>query len=354
MQHPHSDVSGDDSPPAGESTIVRILAVPAMLAVGALVAVQTLINGALADRLGTGTRAGVAAAVVSFASGLVLLTAVVVLVPGPRRGLGRLVRAVGRGDLRPWQLGGGLVGAVLVASQGLAAATIGVALFTVAVVAGQTSSGLAVDRIGLGPAGARAVTPTRVIGAVLALVAVGLVAVGRLGGAHALTLGSLALALLPLAAGAGTSWQLAVNGRVSTVTGALPAAWNNSVVGMALLLALWLVSLARPGDLRTFPGPWWSVVGGVIGVVFIASAAALVRVHGVLVLGLCTIAGQVVTSLVLDAVTGVPLGAWAVGGALLTLAGVLVATWASRSTRQPGSTRTASDPLATCHREEAP
>nr|WP_246868878.1 DMT family transporter [Saccharopolyspora sp. ASAGF58] len=38
-------------------------------------------------------------------------------------------------------------------TQGMAATALGVAMFTVAVVAGQISSGLVVDRLGLGPAG---------------------------------------------------------------------------------------------------------------------------------------------------------------------------------------------------------
>ena len=70
-------------------------------------------------------------------------------------------RAAARaGALRPWQLLGGVAGASLVASQGITVGTIGVALFVVAVVAGQTSSGLAVDHAGLGPpAGARSPGP---------------------------------------------------------------------------------------------------------------------------------------------------------------------------------------------------
>lgn len=317
-----------------ESPLMRALAVPAMLGIGALVALQTLINGELAERLGTGTRAGVAAAVLSFGSGFVVLTVAVALLPGPRRGLGRLRRAAVTGTLRPWQLAGGMVGGLLVAAQGLSVQTIGVALFTVAVVAGQTSSGLLVDRAGIGPSGVQAVTPARVLGAALALLAVGLSASGRFGGSDALTAAGLALALLPLLAGCGTAWQQAVNGRVSAVGGPIAAAWNNFLVGLLLLLALLAASLVLPGELRILPGPWWFWVGGVLGVVFISSAAVLVRVHGVLVLGLCTIAGQVIASLVIDSVIGADLGVLGVGGAVLTLLGVLVASLAGRRARR--------------------
>ena len=50
--------------------------------------------------------------------------------------------------------------------------SLGVAVFTVAVVAGQSSNSLIVDRMGLGPAGKQAITRSRVISAVLAVVAV--------------------------------------------------------------------------------------------------------------------------------------------------------------------------------------
>ena len=60
----------------------------------------------------------------------------------------------------------------LVLSQGLAAAALGVALFTVAVVAGQTISGLVLDRVGIGPGGRRPLTAARLVGALLALGAV--------------------------------------------------------------------------------------------------------------------------------------------------------------------------------------
>ena len=49
---------------------------------------------------------------------------------------------------------------------------LGVALFTVATVTGQTLSGLLVDRMGIGPAGKRAITGIRVIGSVLTVAAV--------------------------------------------------------------------------------------------------------------------------------------------------------------------------------------
>lgn len=305
-----------------------------MVGIGGLVALQSEVNGRLAGELGSGLRAGALAAVVSFGSGLVVLAAVALAVPHVRRGTVAVARAARGGALRPWQLLGGVAGASLVASQGITVGTIGVALFVVAVVAGQTSSGLAVDHAGLGPSGPRAVTGGRVLGAALTLGAVVVSVSGRLGGPGALTGAALALALLPLLAGAATSWQQAVNGRVSAVGGPMAAALLNFTVGTTCLVLLLLVSLAVGGDLGGelggLPDTWWLYSGGLMGVVFISGAALLVRVHGVLVLGLCTVAGQVVASLVIQGLSGDHLDVTTVLGGVVALVGVGVGAWASR------------------------
>ena len=53
-----------------------------MVGIGCLVALQSEVNGRLADELGSGLRAGALAAVVSFGSGLVVLALVALWCPG--------------------------------------------------------------------------------------------------------------------------------------------------------------------------------------------------------------------------------------------------------------------------------
>ncbi len=60
---------------------------------------------------------------------------------------------------------------------------LGVALFTVATVTGQTLSGLLVDRMGIGPAGKRSITGIRVIGSILTVAAVAWAVSPRFSGA---------------------------------------------------------------------------------------------------------------------------------------------------------------------------
>ncbi|WP_435121661.1 DMT family transporter [Micromonospora tulbaghiae] len=317
--------AGTAAPPAPPtlSTGRRVAGVGLATASGVMVAVQSRINGELGVRLAD----GIAAAVVSFGVGLLILLVLVPATPGGRRGLAALRGALRAGTLRPWQCLGGVCGAFLVATQGLTIGALGVAVFTVAVVAGQSGSSLLVDRAGIGPAGRQPVTPNRLIGAVLTVLAV-LLAVGdRLGDPQA-----LALALLPLAAGVGIAWQQAVNGRVRAAAGsAMTATLVNFTVGTAALLVTFAVDLAVRGrPAGAFPDEPWLYLGGPLGIVFIALAAALVRFTGVLLLGLATIAGQIVGAVLLDLV--LPTAASHPGldtllGAALTMVAVLVAAF---------------------------
>ena len=253
------------------------------------------------------------------------------IAPVGRRGLRRVVAAVRGRELPWWYVAGGAAGAFLVLSQGVAAAVLGVALFTVAVVAGQTVSGLVLDRVGLGPGGRRPITPARLAGALIALGAVTWAVSSQFGGGVPVW-----LMLLPLIAGLGLGWQQAVNGQVRVVaSSALTATFINFTVGTTVLLVLMAIDWSIRGLPNPLPAEPWLYAGGAIGCVFIAAAALLVRVTGVLLLGLATVAGQLVTALLLDLVaptTPQPVAASTIGGTLLALVAVAVASvrWGRR------------------------
>ncbi|WP_433197302.1 DMT family transporter [Nocardia sp. CA-107356] len=299
--------------------------------IGAGVAVQGRINGALGVRL----QDGIAAACISFGLGLVVLVIAFGLSRRLRAGLGRVRGALSSGALRPWQLLGGLCGAFFVACQGLTVAAIGVTAFTVAAVGGQLLSSLVVDRLGLAPNGRTPVTAVRVSGAALAMVAV-LLAAGRSGapvGSAAvpewLRTGPTALlVILPALAGIGLAWQQAVNGRVGAVGGPFSATLVNFGIGTVALFAIEACILAGIGWPAEFPSEPWLYLGGLIGVAFIALAALTVRWIGVLLLGLTSVAGQLSASITLDIFTptGAGLSHTAVVGCALTFVAVVVAT----------------------------
>jgi transporter family-2 protein len=304
----------------------RTLGLAAALACGALVAVQSRINGDLAAHL----HDGIAAAVISFGIGLLILTVLVAALPPVRRGLAAARESVRAGRLRWWHLVGGTCGALLVLSQGITVPVLGVAVFSVAIVAGQSISSLAVDRFGLGPTGHHPLTATRVVGALLTVGAV-LVAVSNQFTRPSL----LALAALPALAGIGTSWQQAVNGLVRKYAGAaFAAAFINFLAGTAALLVVFAVDLAVRGwPAGSLPHQPWLYLGGILGIIFIAVSASVVRWTGVLLLSLGTIAGQLVTAAVIDFLApghaGGP-GTATLAGIALTLVAVGIAALPSR------------------------
>ncbi|WP_233160642.1 DMT family transporter [Actinophytocola xanthii] len=280
-------------------------------------AVQGRING----QLGHLIHDGVFAALISFGTGTILLVAAVSSTPSARAGLRRLRSSVRGGRLRVWQCLGGACGAFLVTTQGLTVSILGVAVFTVAVVAGQVVASLVVDRQGVGPGGPQPVTPPRAVGALLAVVAV-VIAVSDHGAIE--DAGGLWWALLPAVAGLGLAWQLAVNGlvRVAADHVVVPTLVNFSVGTIVLLLAAAVDALVR-GLPAALPGDWWLYVGGPLGIVTVLTAVSAVRFTGVLLLGLSSVAGQLLGAVLLDLVvptTGGLTVAGAVGTALTMVA----------------------------------
>lgn len=312
---------------------------PAGLAygVGVLGAVQSRITGELSHRLGGGTSGGLLAALVSFGTAFFMLLVLVLAAPALRGAAGGLPSAVRGGRLRWWMLLGGLGGASLVAAQGITVPTLGVALFTVAVVAGQTTSSLVVDGVGLAPGGRRPLTGSRVGAAALATGAVGLAVSGRV------SAGTLALGMVLLVAATGglTAAQQAVNGRVAQATGEpFVAALVNMAVGtVGLLLVRAVASDAGAPGVGDLPAPWAEPVlwlAGLIGVAFVATGARVVPVLGVLEFSLLSVAGMLTGSLALDVVlptAATEVTARVVGGVLLAGVAVAVAALPGRPGR---------------------
>ncbi len=296
------------------------IAVAGAVLIGALTALQARINGSLGAEVGD----GIVAAAISFSSGLVILIALSLIVPEGRRGFGRLVAGIRSRSVPPWMLLGGLAGAFTVASQGLTVATIGVALFTVGFVAGQTTGGLVLDRVGFGPAGVVPVTVRRVVGAVLAIAGVVVCLSGdALGGVP------LWMLIVPAVAGAGVAWQQGTNGRLRVrVESPLTATLVNFIGGTVVLVIAALVHVSVVGAPRAIPTAPWLYVGGAVGVVYIFLSAVVVRRTGVLLLGLGSVVGLLSTSVLLDALWPAPAAPStpvALLAAVVAIAGVVVA-----------------------------
>jgi transporter family-2 protein len=296
------------------------------VAIGVMTAIQARINGVLGVEVDNGIVAGL----ISFSVGLAALAVVIVCIPSARRGVGRLLGGIRDRTIPFWMLLGGACGALTVSTQGITAGVLGVSLFTVGVVAGQTLHGLVLDRIGFGPAGVVAITPGRVLGGALALAAVGISLSGDV-----LATAPLWMLLLPFAAGVGIAWQAATNGRLSQrVRSPLAATFMSFIAGTVALLVAAGISIAVRGAPDAPPTEPWLYLGGFLGAAYILLGAFIVAQTGVLLMGLGSVLGQLATSVIIDLI-------WpaAAGPAPWQIIGMVVVAVASVAVALPRSRR---------------
>ncbi|HWH00046.1 MAG TPA: DMT family transporter, partial [Pilimelia sp.] len=258
------------------------------------------------------------------------------------------LRALRRARPPWWTYLGGVGGAVFVTGAAYAVPVLGVAVFTVAQVAGSGLGGLGVDRAGLAPVGRLALTGPRVAGAALGVAAVVVSQLGRpVGG---LPVAAVAVAVL---GGVAVAVQGAVNGRLAAASS--PAA--GTLVNFAVNLPLMLLAVAGLGLLGpaawvawptasvAWPTDWYLFAGGLLGGGIVAALVFAVQAVGVLRTGLAVVAGQLLGALLLDtALPGGPgLSAGAVVGAGLTVVAVVVAGRGGRRAAHPGGAHPGGD-----------
>ena len=293
---------------------------------GIFVSVQSRLNG----ELGLHLEDGALAALISFSSGLLILGTLLAFSPTGRAGVTRVFGDIRSGSLPWWSVAGGLAGGLLVLTQGLVAGVLGVALFSIAVIAGQTLGAVVIDTRGLIGIVKIPLTTSRVVGVVL--VAIGVVTtVGLWSGATDIGWAIV----LPLVAGVGTGFQQGLNGTVKRVSGsALAATFINFAAGTAILILVTAVMSPLSGGGGEFPTHWVLYLGGLVGTVFIAIQTITVNHIGVLGLGVSLVAGQVLGSITLDLLVPVsphPITAITVVGAVVTLVGSIVVTLTRRA-----------------------
>lgn len=281
---------------------------------GTASAAQGAVNAELGQRVGNASLG----AVVNNLGGCLLVLLGLLVLPSMRTGLADLRRS----RLPWWSYLGGLGGAAIVVLAAYAVPVLGVAVFTIAQVAGGSLGGLASDRVGLAPVGRLPLTAPRVAGALLGVAAVGLAQLGQ-------PVGDLAVGvlLLAVAGGIGVALQAALNGRISAAGSAAAGVAVNFVVSTPAVLLVAALAGAFTGPPIRWPDGWHLYTGGLLGVVIVASLVVGVRAAGVLRTGLALVGGQLAGAVLLDLLLpqgpGVRLPVLA--GALFTLLAVLVA-----------------------------
>jgi transporter family-2 protein len=289
---------------------------------GVMIALQARANGELSHLIGN----GVQAALVSFGSGLLIIAIVAIFSRSIKEGARNLRGAVARKELPKWTLFAGALGGSFVAVQTHIVPLIGVAIYSVASIAGQTAASLIVDRIGLTGGGKKHITPRRIAAALFTVLAVFISVFDRLDGRDL----SLIAVLMGCVAGAIVGVQRALNGQINEHSHqSFTTSFLNFFMGTTFLfIFLTILVVVGPTEFVPLPsGPWWIYTGGVLGVIYIAFTSTIVQHLGVLTFTLFSVGGQLVGSLLIDLYSptdGVNVSVYLVTGIVMTYFGVVV------------------------------
>jgi transporter family-2 protein len=275
------------------------------------------------------------AAIVSFTTGLLFVTLISLSRRQNRVAFGDIFKAVKAKQMKPWTLGAGALGASFVAMQTHVVPIAGVALFTVASLAGQTGISLWVDRLGLTGGAKAAITKRRILAAVITVLAVLVSSWDRF------AMSDFSILAIGLAVFAGT-WvglQRALNGQINSYSKrSFATSQLNFITGTSFLLILLLIrSVFTDHSIMNFKtAPWWMFLGGSIGVIYIALSAHIVQHLGVLEFTLFSVGGMLIGSLLIDFIfptKGTVISPYLIAGIALTYLGV-IANGQSRLSRR--------------------
>lgn len=296
---------------------------------GVLIALQSRANGELSHLLGNSRET----ALVSFGTGFVVLIVMSLLSRRLRIGLRAIRSAVRDRRLPRWQTLAGTMGAFFVIVQAFTVPTMGVAIFSVATIAGQSAMSLVVDRLGLRSGVSHAISPRRVLTAAVTVGAVAVSVADRVDGSAGW------ITLLAFAAGGIVAVQRALNAHITDYSEhSYATTWLNFATGVAFLAVANLVAWQPLAPLPHELGDWWMYTGGTIGVVYIAIASVLVQRIGVLMFTATSVGGQLLGSLAIDLAYpthGVVLGANVYAGIALSIVGVAMGSMRRRSATTP-------------------
>ena len=288
---------------------------------GALIALQSRINGELSNQTGDSLEA----ALISFGIGLVLVSLITFFRKDVRKGFFDIFKAIQLNQLPSWRICAGMLGATFVAMQTFIVPILGVALFTVASLAGQTAISLWVDQVGLAGGIKSAISKRRIVAAVITIGAVAVSALDRFSTSNF----SILCITLAFFAGSWVGVQRALNAQINSFAKKSFATSQLNFMTGFIFLTFLLVLRSLFTDhsiLNITSGPWWMFLGGPVGVFYIAFSAVAVQYVGVLEFTLLSVGGMLFGSLLLDIFVpnaGTHISPYLIAGIFLTYLGVI-------------------------------
>jgi transporter family-2 protein len=298
---------------------------------GVLIAFQSRINGELSTRMNDSLEA----AVISFSTGLIFVGLIAFSRKDVRLSFFQIFSAISLNQLPKWFIGAGFLGASFVAMQTYVVPILGVALFTIASLAGQTVISLWVDHTGFVGSRISKITKRRGLAAVITAIAVVVSAQNK----SVLNNSSILVIGLAVLAGMWVGIQRALNGQINFYAKqSFATALLNFITGTSFLLLLLLIrSIFTNHSILIFKtAPLWMFLGGSIGVIYIALSAHIVQYLGVFEFTLFSVGGMLIGSLLIDIIfptPGTQISPYLIAGIALTYLGV-VANGQSRLSRR--------------------
>jgi transporter family-2 protein len=268
--------------------MVNILAIPFLLSVGALLALQAGANVQLSAALGNAM--GASALQLSIGAGLLIATAALA---------GTLGAAGELGDVRAWHLAGGLGSALYITAGILLFPRLGAVVTVGLFVGGQMFASFVLDGTGWLGVARQPIGAAALVGGGAVLAGVAMIVRGQ----GAQRTGPTAWPALAVLAGAALPVQGAINARLRADLDApvTVGAWSFVVAAAAMLVVLAIAGrhpAPRLGCLGRVP--WWGWLGGLCGAAYVTSVFLLIPEIGVApTIGL-TIAGQQLASVLVD------------------------------------------------------
>jgi|Tabmets5t2r1_1033131.scaffolds.fasta_scaffold07949_1 bacterial/archaeal transporter family-2 protein len=276
---------------------MELLAIPLLLAIGGMLALQAAANVQLSTA--TGSPFGASALQLGIAATLLLAAAAA----AGTLGAFQLVA-----DAEPWQLVGGLGSAVYITAGILLFPRLGAVVSVGLFIAGQMLGSLALDGFGWLGVSREPLTAAALLGA--AAVVVGAALIVRAQADARATDGAVreraAWLTLALLAGAALPVQGAVNAglRAELDAPATVGAFSFLVATVAMVLVLaGSMALAGASAPRTAPlrrVPWWGWLGGLSGASYVTAVFLLIPEIGTAPTIALTVAGQQVASVLVD------------------------------------------------------
>jgi transporter family-2 protein len=276
---------------------MQAAAIPFLLFVGGLLALQAAANVQLSSAMGS----PVGASALQLAIGAGLLVALATLV-------GTLANLGSAADAPAWHLVGGLGSAIYITAGILLFPRLGAVVAVALFIAGQMAASVVLD--GTGWLGVPREPPgvATWLGAGAVLGAAILIVRGQAGGAvgRAVARPAAGWLVLALVAGAVLPVQGAINARLrADLDAPITAGAVSFVVAAAAMAAVLTGTLAlargpRPqlGPLRRVP--WWGWLGGLCGATYVTAVFSLIPEIGAAPTVALTVAGQQVASVLVD------------------------------------------------------